>query len=277
MDPAWIAVIGTAVGAAGVGGAATVTGWFNRRQVGQQVTGTQAQWHREKRCDAYSAFLDAGVQARDELAGVLRSIHGPGRNAATIRGRLHTADSLVQNVRRSCATVFVLGPDAVLASARRAEEAVVLFQRFLYRTVEDLESGRDPQLNLEICARWNPQIHASLDEFSAATREALGGAAPPPRPSNGREAVRGRNGSATELQWLLTLISSEFGPAIEDIDPKSSLVLHGMSSLELVRIFHRAEVEFGLRRGGLWTIQSMYELTIDELADLIATERVPRS
>ena len=267
-------MVGTTVAAAGASAAAVVTGWSNRRQAGVQAVGTEEQWHREKRCDAYSAFLDAGVHARDELAAVLRSIQRPGRDTTTTEARLHTTDSLIQNVRRSCATVFVLGPEVVLTPARRAEEAVVLLQRFLYEAVDNFESGQDPQLNLDICARLNSQIHASLDEFSAATRQALGGVAPP---STDKKADPRRIDSSAELQWLLSLMSSEFGEAAEDIDPTLTLFHYGMASLEIVLVFQRAETEFDLPRGSLWTIRPMFELTIEELADLIATEQASRS
>ncbi|MGW1738393.1 acyl carrier protein [Nocardia sp. NPDC001965] len=273
MDPAWVAVVGTTVAAVGASAAAVVTGWSNRRQVDVQVAGTEEQWQREKRCDVYSAFLVAGVHARDELAAVLRSMRSPGRDPAAIRAHLDTTAPLVQKVRHSCATVFVLGPDAVLIPARRAEEAVVLLQRFLWATLESLESEQGPRPSRDIGTRLNSQIHASLDEFTAATRKALGDAAPPPKDKRSEPL---RIDFDTELQWLLSLMSSEVGTAVADIDPTLTLFDYGLDSLGLVGFFHRAEIAFDLRPGSLWTINAMYRLSVEEVAKLIATERTAR-
>ncbi|HVK22052.1 MAG TPA: hypothetical protein VM677_11895 [Actinokineospora sp.] len=101
MDPAWVAVVGTAIGATGATGAAALSGWSARRQDVHQHAGQRSQWQHEKRRDAYSGLLDAGVQARDELAAVWSLLKARDRDPAVLQPRVDALQPLVDAVKRA--------------------------------------------------------------------------------------------------------------------------------------------------------------------------------
>jgi hypothetical protein len=121
-----LALLSTAIGATGAAGAAAISGWSARRQAAGQIISQQTQWLREKRRDTYGAFLDAGVQARDELTTVWRLLKGRNPDLSTIAARLEADRSMVNSVKRASATNFVEGPELILEPTRRAEESIVL-------------------------------------------------------------------------------------------------------------------------------------------------------
>ncbi|NRQ35225.1 acyl carrier protein [Nonomuraea sp. NN258] len=271
MDPAWIAVVGTAIGATGATCAAAIAGRAARRQVKSQSVNQQAQWRRETRRDAYSAFLDAGVQARDELTAVWRLFRAPNPDLAEIDARLSAAEPFINSVKRSSATVFVEGPKAILEPTRRAEENITLFRTLLRRTLTDLRADPEALEHHSLCARQEHLVRNLLDRFAAFARATLDEVEPDWHLlKTDQFAV-----ADEELRWLKKLISERLKMDEGLIQVKGTPVSQGLDSLDILVILHRIEEEWGIRPDGAWPISSFFDESIEDIAGYIAAQRNP--
>lgn len=267
MDPGWIALIGAAVGAVGASSAAAIAGRSARRVALSQKASDSVQWQREKRRDAYAAFLDAGAQARDELTAIWRLVRSAGTDDAGIRSRLESAHSLTDQVRRASATNFVEGPQSILVPTRRAEENIVIFRRLLEELLLKPPSERNAVEAAGVCLSLEAQIRSDLDRFAASAREVLDAAehqsvlvdAPSLPPA------------AAELEWLLARIR-EFQPEPWPIDVKRPLFETGIDSLALIQIGARARHEFAVDGEG-WLISSLAMQSVEDVAGHLAQGR----
>lgn len=270
MDPAWIAVVGTAIGVAGATGAAAIAGWSARRQASAQNISQEHQWQREKRLDAYSAFLDAGVQLRDELAAVWRLLKSPTQDAIAIRARLESADPLVNTFRRASARNFVIGPERIREPTRRAEESVVLFHVVLRAAIKDLEERRSIRDRLLTCARQEAHVRDLLDRFSASAREELNGEEADSRLLKKLPPAPAEN----ELAWLLKIVAGKLQISEKEIDIKRPLFETGLDSLGLLECSAEAIMEFDLSGEESWPISSLlFTEPIEKVACYIAELR----
>ncbi|MEU5879468.1 acyl carrier protein [Spirillospora sp. NPDC047279] len=273
MNPAWIAVVGTAVGAMGATAAALIAGWSARRQTTHQSLSQEMQWHREKRRDSYSSFLDSGVQARDELASIWRLLRASDPDIEQVVTRLEEARPLVQDVRRASATVFVLGPQEILEWTRRAEESIVLFHNLLRAAAKDLRQGNEISHRIPLCIQQDAQVRDILDRFAASAREVLTGTGatsallPSPPPAQATE----------ELTWLVARISEALDIPESEIDTSRPLFEAGLDSLAVLEITSMADKEFHLEKQEAgWLISSLlFAKTIEEVATHLAAQRHP--
>lgn len=265
MDPAWTAVLGTAIGATGATVAATITGWSARRQSRVQHANDQSQWRREKRRDTYSAFLDAGVQARDELTAIWRLLKAADCDTAQVARRLANVDSLVKAVRRASATNFIEGPGPILEPTRRAEESIVLFEALLNGALTD-STGK----HLRMCTRQEAYVRGILDRFAAAAREVLEGVEqrhellvlPPARDSS------------DELTWLVATIAKALETTPAEINVTRPVVESGLDSLSLLFVFRQADDELNMPHDHIWPLSSLlFTASIKEVAEYIAATR----
>jgi hypothetical protein len=255
-------------------GAAAVAAWSARRQASAQSASQENQWLREKRLDAYSTFLDAGVQARDELAGAWRLFKASNREISAIRTQLESAYPLVISVNRASAQIHATGPEPVLYPTKQAEENIVVFHRLLLATIGELEANRSVDDDLLLCAQQYARVRSLLDSFAASTREVFGG----DNPEGELLKVRSIAPAEEELAWLVNAIAGELLLGAEGIDVKRSLFEAGIGSIQLVRFFAMAEMEFGLSGSEGWSISSLlFKESIEEVALYIAELRRRRN
>lgn len=270
MDPAWIAVAGTAIGAAGAAGAAAIAGWSARRQASAQSISQHDQWLFEKRVDVYSAFLDAGVQARDDLTAIWRLLKTPSQDVAAIRTHLESAESLIKSVSRASAEAFSISPDSILKPTRQAEENIVLFHAVLRAAIEDLEDGRNIKDRLLMCARQQVYVRDILDRFSASARTVLNGGGP----EDGSLKEHPLAPAEEELMWIVKTIAEKLQLDGDDIDAKRPLFETGLDSLGLLECSAKAIEEFDLPSDESWPISSLLSAdSIEEVAYYIAKLR----
>lgn len=265
-------MISGAVGAAGATGAAALTGWSTRRQATIQQAGQRLQWQREKRREGYTALLDAGTQARDELAAIRRALTRPNPDLDAARQRIEEALPLVRSVRRASAAIFVDGPEAILEHTRRAEEHVVLLHELLTCVVDSLQEGRPADDHLTLCARQEVCVRELMNGFAAAARQV---STETPQPST--PVAEGPPVSASaeqELSWLLDYLSNELGCEKENIDPARPVAETGLHSIGLLQLADRARRHFGLNRDGVWPVSSLlFTMSLTQFAHYLARLR----
>jgi hypothetical protein len=269
MDPAWVAVLGTAVGAAGATAAAAISGWSARRQANAQSISQQTQWQREKRRDTYGAFLDAGVQARDELAAIWRSLNKRDPDLAAVAARLDAARELITGVKRASATNFVEGPELILEPTRRAEETIVLFHTLLQVTAQEMTEGAGDTRQL-MCNRQEAAVREILDRFAAAAREVLNGTKEEPALLD----TAGLPNADDELAWLRTVLAERTGLGADEIDVRRPLFELGLDSLGCLEVLNLAAARGSLERSHIWPVSSLlFTVSIEEVAGYLATIR----
>ena len=270
MDPAWVAVLGTAVGAAGATGAAAISGWSARRQATAQGISQQSQWQREKRRDTYGAFLDAGVQARDELAAVWRSLNRRDPDLTAVTARLEAARGLVSTVKRASATNFVEGPELILEPTRRAEETIVLFYALLQVTVQEVSEGCDLSGRQLMCNRQEAAVREILDRFAAAAREVLNGTKQEPVLLDTAALPT----AADELDWLRRTIAERAGLSQEEVDVRRPIFECGLDSLACLELLNLAATRVGAKRNHIWPVSSLlFTVSVEEVAGYLAALR----
>jgi hypothetical protein len=270
VDQAWIAVLGGVVGAGGAASAAALTGWFGRRQAAVQQSGQREQWQREKRREAYSAFLDAGAQARDELAAARRELSRPAPGLGAARDRLNAAAPLVMAVRRASAAIFVEGPESMLEPTRRAEEHVVILHELLGDAADDLGNGRPVSDQMGVCVRQEVWVRELLDQFAAAARHVFTGAQETSRLLPAPPTVSFEE----ELAWLVLYLSAELGCTPESIDSTRPAFEVGLDSLDMVKLANRMGDRFGLSGRRIWPVSSLlFDGSIADMAAHVARLR----
>ncbi|MEU1728923.1 hypothetical protein [Nonomuraea sp. NPDC005692] len=269
MDPAWIAVVGTAIGATGATSAALIAGWAARRQANVQSVSQRAQWRRQTRRDAYSAFLDAGVQARDELMVVWRLLREASPDVVRLDAQIASVEPHINAVKRASATVFVEGPQAILEPTRRTEENITLFRTLLRRTLTDLRAGRDVKEYLSLCDRQDHQVRDLLDRFAAFARAVLDEV----EPDWNLLSIVEVSDVDEELQWLKKAMSERLEIDESEIDVKGRLTGQGYDSLAVFVLFSRIQAQWGVAPDGGWPISSLFDKSVEEIAGYIATQR----
>ncbi|MFQ6397601.1 hypothetical protein ACLMAJ_29675 [Nocardia sp. KC 131] len=233
-----------------------------------QKASDSTQWQREKRRDAYAAFLDAGAQARDELISIWRLVRSAGLDDAGIRARLESAHVLTDQVRRASATNFVEGPQSILVPTRRAEESIVIFRSLLEKLLLKPLPERNSVEEAGVCLGLEAQIRIDLDRFAASAREVLDAAEHQSVLINAESLPP----AAAELQWLLAQIRG-LQPEPWPIDVEQPLFATGIDSLALLAIGRKARHELAFDGESTWLLSSMTTKSVEEVAGYLALGR----
>ncbi|MFI0445575.1 phosphopantetheine-binding protein [Actinomadura sp. 6N118] len=271
MNPAWVAVIGTAVGSLGATAAAFVAAWSGRQQASIQAAGQQDQWRRQLRRDTYGALLNAGAEARDELGSLFAELRRRWAEedrewAAT---RLNETKPLINAVRLAATSVALEGPQSMLEPAKRVEEGLVLLHTAMLAIATRPVGATDDSVEyLAICGRERVGIRTALLDFASAARSVLDGDSDQ-RPDHNAAAVQD---SAEELAWFLEGVD-EIGGAPE-IEPHADRTLGelGFESLSIIQLARYLRHRHGLVMEPSW-LYRRYDRTLRQLADDVAVLR----
>lgn len=173
MDQGIAALLGATLGVLGTVLASTVTSWSNRQQVQAQIQSEKAQWHRQTRRDAYSAFLAPASEAQTALKAAGRAFVGT-RDTPEVERRLREAEDQLQNARTACAHVAIEGPETVERAARRVYTSLRSMQANLLALADSPENTTHRNASfLEHHAIEVAALSERTREFTAVAREAL--------------------------------------------------------------------------------------------------------
>ncbi|MFI7103524.1 hypothetical protein ACIBK8_29735 [Streptomyces sp. NPDC050161] len=173
MDQGIAALLGATLGVLGTVLASTVNNWSNRQQVQAQLQAEKAQWHRQTRRDAYSAFLAPAGEAQTALQAAGRAFVGT-RDTPEIERRLRAAEDQLQNARATCAHVAIEGPETVERAARRVYTSLRSMQTNLMALADSPESTTHRNVGfLEHHAVEVAELSDRIREFTAVARDAL--------------------------------------------------------------------------------------------------------
>ncbi|MFF4854659.1 acyl carrier protein [Streptomyces rubiginosohelvolus] len=272
MNQAWVAVVGTAVGAVGATGAAFVAAWAARRQASIQALGQQEQWRRQLRRETYGALLSAGAEARDELGSLFVAVARPGAPLELDRlsARLEAARPLVNAVRLATASVFVEGPLCMLEPAKRVEDEVVLFHTAMRAVVTRPAGTNDGvvDVNVAICHEQRVRIRRALTSLATAARGVLDG-------DLGEASAAEVDPAAVaveELSWLLDGLAHACGIPRSEVDQNLTLGENGCDSLTVMALRRFLREEHAFDVGVTWFFDSG-DRSLRHVAALMAAQR----
>jgi septal ring factor EnvC (AmiA/AmiB activator) len=270
VDLTWIAVLSSAVSAAGASCAAVVTSLSARRQLTIQQTGQHLQWQREKQREGYAAFLDASAQARDELTAIRRALTESSPDLEGIRQRIQEAAPFVKAVRRASAAIFVDGPNMILEPTRRAEEHVVLLYELVEASADRLANERPMSEYFTLSLQQEACVRGLLDEFAAAARQVSSGA----QQTSKLLADTATTSCEEEHSWLLDYLSAELDCDKAAINADRLLAETGISSIGVLQLTQAAARHFGLDPRRTWPVSSLlFSASVSELAAYLAHSR----
>ncbi|GAA3908162.1 hypothetical protein GCM10023084_70460 [Streptomyces lacrimifluminis] len=173
MDQGLAAVLGATVGVLGTVSASAISGWSARQQVQSQAKIEHAQWRRQTRRDAYSAFLAPANEARTTLKIAARALIGDNPDLPEADRRLQVAQEQLAVVQAAWAGLAVEGPEPV-------EQAAHSVRTGLHSMRTTLLAWRDsmgaPDLNVTFVERHAVEatrISERIGRFTAAARTAL--------------------------------------------------------------------------------------------------------
>lgn len=116
VDQGLAALLGATVGVAGTVAASAISGWSVGQNVRAQAKVDHAQWRRQARRDAYSAFLGPAGEAQDALKLAGRAFIGE-RDVEEVDRQLRTAQEFLRAVRSARASLAIEGPSSVEQAA----------------------------------------------------------------------------------------------------------------------------------------------------------------
>ncbi|MBB1245842.1 hypothetical protein GL263_20125 [Streptomyces durbertensis] len=173
MDQGLAALLGATVGVLGTIAASMISSASTRRQWEGQARVEHAQWRRQLRRDAYSAFLAPAHEARSALKAAARALIGDRPDTAEADRRLRIAQDQLVLVQVAWASLAVEGPDSV----ERAAHSVHLALHSMHTT---LLAWRDsvgaPDRNVRFVERHAVEVtmvSERLGSFTAEARAAL--------------------------------------------------------------------------------------------------------
>lgn len=123
MDQGIAALLGATVGVLGSVSTSAISGWSSRRQILAQARVDHAQWRRQARRDAYSAFLAPAHETLNALKGVARALVGNSDGAAA-DPQLQVAHDRLGEVQAAWAALAVEGPESVEQAANGVKTAL---------------------------------------------------------------------------------------------------------------------------------------------------------
>jgi hypothetical protein len=123
VDQGLAALLGASVGVTGTVAASAITGWSARLHIAAQAKADYAQWRRQARRDAYSAFLVPANEARNALKLAGRAFVGV-RDTKEVNRRLREAQGHLQLVQATWASLTIEGPQPVEQAANGVRTAL---------------------------------------------------------------------------------------------------------------------------------------------------------
>ncbi|MGW3119203.1 hypothetical protein ACWDBW_19010 [Streptomyces sp. NPDC001107] len=173
MDQGIAALLGATVGVLGTVAAAAISGWSSRQQLRAQAGIDHAQWRRQARRDAYSAFLAPAHEAGNALKQAARSLIGEVDVSEADR-RLQTAHDNLTAVHAAWAALAVEGPEAVEQLAHCVKTALHSMQTTLLAWRDSAEGAFDRNVKfVERHAVEVTRVSERISAFTAAARAAL--------------------------------------------------------------------------------------------------------
>ncbi|MEU1004414.1 hypothetical protein [Streptomyces tibetensis] len=123
VDQGIAALLGAAVGVLGTVSASAISGWSGRQQIRTQSIVDHAQWRRQSRRDAYSAFLAPAHEARNALKRAARTLIN-GADVEAAHRQLQVAHDSLGEVQAAWAALAVEGPESVEQVANGVKTAL---------------------------------------------------------------------------------------------------------------------------------------------------------
>ncbi|MET7715155.1 hypothetical protein [Streptomyces sp. NPDC005407] len=173
MDQGVAALLGAAVGVLGTVATSAISGWLGRQQVETQARVDHAQWRRQVRRDAYSAFLAPANESRNALKLAARALIGEVDVGVADR-KLQVAQDHLQAVQAAWASLAVEGPESVEQAARSVKTGLHSMHTTLLAWLDSAEGA--PDRNVKFVERHAVEV-TTLSErianFTVAARSAL--------------------------------------------------------------------------------------------------------
>ncbi|MCL8015915.1 hypothetical protein [Streptomyces sp. AS02] len=123
MDQGIAALLGATVGVLGTVSASAMSGWSSRQQIRAQATVDHAQWRRQARRDAYSAFLAPAHETRNALKRAARALID-GAEVEEAHRQLQAAHDTLGQAQAAWSALAVEGPDSVEQAANSVKTAL---------------------------------------------------------------------------------------------------------------------------------------------------------
>lgn len=161
------------MGVLGTVSAAAISGWSSRQQLRAQAGIDHAQWRRQARRDAYSAFLAPAHEAGNALKQAARALIGDADTAEADRRLLAAHDNLTA-VHAAWAALAVEGPEAVEQLAHGVKTALHSMQTTLLAWRDS--AGRAAGHHVKFVERHAVEVtrvSERIRAFTAAARDAL--------------------------------------------------------------------------------------------------------
>jgi len=174
MDQGLAAVLGATVGVLGTISASAISSWTSRQQVHHQAKVDHAQWRRQARRDAYSAFLAPASEARNALKTAARALVGDSPDLAEADRRLQVAHEQMVVVQAAWASLAVEGPEPVERAAHSVHTGLHSMRTTLLAWRDSVGA---PDLNVKFVERHAVEltrVSERINTFTAAAQTALG-------------------------------------------------------------------------------------------------------
>ncbi|MCX4585225.1 hypothetical protein [Streptomyces sp. NBC_01481] len=180
MDQGLAVLLGATVGVLGTISASAISGWSTRQQVQSQAKVEHAQWRRQARRDAYSAFLAPANEARSALKITARALIGDSPDMTEADRRLRVAQEQLDVVQAAWASLAVEGPEPVEQAARSVHTGLHSMRTTLLAW---RDSAGAPDRNVSFVERHAVEVtrvSERIGRFTAAARAALDDTDAPP-------------------------------------------------------------------------------------------------
>ncbi|NGO46119.1 hypothetical protein [Streptomyces ureilyticus] len=182
VDQGIAALLGATVGVLGTVSASAISGWSSRQQIRTQATVDHAQWRRQARRDAYSAFLAPAHETRNALKRAARALIGDA-DVEEAQRQLQAAHDRLGEAHASWSALAVEGPDSVEQAANGVKTALHSMHTTLLAWCDSPEHPH----NIKFVERHAVEVtlvSERISIFAAAARAALDEATLPVDTSN---------------------------------------------------------------------------------------------
>ncbi|MFS8199398.1 hypothetical protein ACLVWQ_11995 [Streptomyces sp. CWNU-52B] len=166
MDQGLAALLGASVGVLGTVAASAISSGSIRRQLEGQAKVEHAQWRRQLRRDAYSAFLAPANESRSALKTAARALVGDAPDLAEADRRLRIAQDQLVLVQVAWAGLAVEGPESV----EQAAHSVHLGLHSMHTTLLAWrDSSGAPDRNVDFVERHAVEVTMVSERFGSFT------------------------------------------------------------------------------------------------------------
>ncbi len=173
VDQGLAVLLEASVGVAGTVAASAISGLSARLHVATQARVDYAQWRRQARHDAYSAFLAPASEARNALKLAGRAFIGA-RDTQEVDRRLQGAHAHLQLVRSAWASLAIEGPEPVEQAANGVRTALQSMHTTLLAWQDAPLNAPDGNVSfVERHAVEVTTLSERLGAFTSAARAAL--------------------------------------------------------------------------------------------------------